>query len=239
VKQESFWAWLQHTDNATHFKSNGLGAMAKLKVTLDIMHDKERTSKAKITSPILVAQHLRAIFCNKGCSMEHTDMKINQVVVMYLNDDKISRPAAPPVVSARKGIMSRFFFMFLAVPRHYARRSYSCWCKACSRVRGRGHESNSCGANLMVQGCARTKQTFWTEDQFLVTASSGIRDRDTRVAAIVARELEKAKPDKWGSVRPGRYVPRRRESPWERGCHGPGRYRVQVWYTTQLIVLGL
>jgi hypothetical protein len=141
VKQESFWAWLQHTDNATHFKSNGLGAMAKLKVTLDIMHDKERTSKAKITSPILVAQHLRAIFCNKGCSMEHTDMKINQVVVMYLNDDKISRPAAPPVVSARKGIMSCFFFMFLAVPRHYARRSYSCWCNlgmlACARSRTR------------------------------------------------------------------------------------------------------
>jgi hypothetical protein len=84
---------------------DGLGAMAKSKVTLDIMHDKERTSTAKITSPILVAQHLRAIFCNKGYSMEHTDMKMNQVVVMYLNDDKISRPAAPPVVSACKGIM--------------------------------------------------------------------------------------------------------------------------------------
>jgi hypothetical protein len=52
----------------------------------------------------------------------------------------------------------------------------------------------------MVQGCTRTKQTFWTEDQFTVTASSGIRDRDARVAKIVARELEKAKPDKWGCV---------------------------------------
>jgi len=82
----------------------------------------------------------------------------------------------------------------------YARRSYSCWCKTCSRVRGRGHGSNSCGANLMVQGCTCTKQTFWTKDQFTVTASSGIRDRDTRVAEIVARELEKAKPDKWRCV---------------------------------------
>ncbi len=26
--------------------------------------------------------------------------------------------------------------MFLGVPRHYARSSYSCWCTACSRVRG-------------------------------------------------------------------------------------------------------
>jgi hypothetical protein len=59
--------------------------------------------------------------------------------------------------------------MFLGVPRHYARRSYSCWCTACSRVRGRGHGSNSCGPNLMVQGCTRTKQTFWTEDEFIVT----------------------------------------------------------------------
>ena len=50
--------------------------------------------------------------------------------------------------------------------------------KVCSRVRGRGHGSKSCGANLVVQGCTRTKRTFWTEDQFVVTASSGIRDHE-------------------------------------------------------------
>jgi hypothetical protein len=52
----------------------------------------------------------------------------------------------------------------------------------------------------MVQGCTRTKQTFWTEVQFVLTASAGIRDRDTRVADIVTRELQKAKPGKWGCV---------------------------------------
>jgi hypothetical protein len=52
----------------------------------------------------------------------------------------------------------------------------------------------------MVQGCTRTKQTFWTEDQFTVTASSGIRDRNVRVVEIVVRELEKDKPDKLGCV---------------------------------------
>jgi hypothetical protein len=52
----------------------------------------------------------------------------------------------------------------------------------------------------MVQGCTRTKQTFWTEDQFVLTASAGIRDRDTRVAEIVTRELQKAKPGKWGCL---------------------------------------
>ncbi len=64
------------------------------------------------------------------------------------------------------------------------------WCTACSRVRGRGHGSNSCGPNLMVQGCTRTKQTFWTEDGFTVKALPGIRNRDVRVAEIVVRELE-------------------------------------------------
>ena len=86
------------------------------------------------------------------------------------------------------------------MPRHYARRLYNCWYMTSSRVRGRGHGSKSSGANLVVQGCTRTKQTFWTEDQFVVTISSGIRHRDTRVAEIVTRELQKTKPGKWGYV---------------------------------------
>jgi hypothetical protein len=52
----------------------------------------------------------------------------------------------------------------------------------------------------MVQGCTHTKKTFWTEDQFVLTASTGIRDRATRVAEIVTRELQKTKPGKWGYV---------------------------------------
>jgi hypothetical protein len=37
----------------------------------------------------------------------------------------------------------------------------------------------------VVEGCTHTKQTFWTEDEFTVTSSSGIRNRDVRVAEIV------------------------------------------------------
>ncbi len=92
---------------------DGLGAMAKSKVTIDIMHGKEHTSTGKITSSMQVAQHLRSIFCTKGWSMEHTDMKINEVVVMYLNDDQVRRPVVPPIVSPCKGIMSCFSFFFL------------------------------------------------------------------------------------------------------------------------------
>jgi hypothetical protein len=40
----------------------------------------------------------------------------------------------------------------------------------------------------MVQGCTNTKKTFWTEDEFTVTTSPGIRNRDVRVPEIVVRE---------------------------------------------------
>ncbi len=48
--------------------------------------------------------------------------------------------------------------------------------------------------------CTRTKQTVWTEDQFTVTSSTGIRNREKRVADIVVRELERAKPGVWGCI---------------------------------------
>ncbi len=106
--------------------------------------------------------------------MEHLDMKIQQVVVLYLHDQQISRPPTPPIVSPCKGIMSCFSFMFLGVPRYYVRRSFNCWFTACSRVCGRGHGSNSCGPNLMVEGCTRTKQTFWTQMRTLLTGQQDI-----------------------------------------------------------------
>jgi hypothetical protein len=52
----------------------------------------------------------------------------------------------------------------------------------------------------VVTGFMLTKQTFGTEDQFVVTASPGIRDHETKVAENVVRELQKAKPDQWGCV---------------------------------------
>ena len=51
-----------------------------------------------------------------------------------------------------------------------------------------------------MPGCTRTKQTTWTEDQFTVTVSAGIRNHEKRVAEIVVRELKRAKPDVWGCV---------------------------------------
>ncbi len=51
-----------------------------------------------------------------------------------------------------------------------------------------------------MSACTRSNQTAWTEDQFKVTSSAGIRNREKRVADIVVRELKRAKPDAWGCI---------------------------------------
>jgi hypothetical protein len=67
-------------------------------------------------------------------------------------------------------------------------------------MRGRGLGSQSSDPDLLVSGCTRARQTAWVEDQFTVTSSVGIRNRDKRVADIVVRELKRAKPDVWGWI---------------------------------------
>ncbi len=79
----------------------------------------------KVTSPILVAQHLRATFCTKEWRMEHVNTPINEIVVMYLSAEKVIRPPTPPHFSVCKVIMSCFSFLFLGVVRHYAKRPFS------------------------------------------------------------------------------------------------------------------
>jgi len=58
--------------------------LEKSKVTLDIMHGKERTSTGQITSPILVAQHLTSTSSRKEWTMDHADMKIGDTVTYRL-----------------------------------------------------------------------------------------------------------------------------------------------------------
>jgi hypothetical protein len=58
----------------------------------------------------------------------------------------------------------------------------------------------SSGSDLLVQDCTRSEQTVWTEDQFIVTSSVGIRNHEKRVSDIVVRELKRAKPDVWGCI---------------------------------------
>ena len=54
----------------------------------------------------------------------------------------------------------------------------------------------------MVQGCTSSTQTLWKEGKFAGVAAAGItgKQRKERVAEMLAKELTKLKPDKWGCV---------------------------------------
>ena len=91
---------------------DGLGVTAKTKVTTDITDGNERTPSGKITCALIVAQHLRAVLDSQEWMSIHMEMKINQVVVMYLDIEEILRPVSPPVVSVRKGILTAYSFLF-------------------------------------------------------------------------------------------------------------------------------
>ena len=112
------------------------GSMTKTKVTRYLTDGNVQRPSDRITSPLKVAQHLRAQFCNRQWKKEHMNMRINQVLVMYLDTDQIVRPVAPPDVSPVKGILSSYSFLFLDTPGHYCIRKYICWCNACSLVCG-------------------------------------------------------------------------------------------------------
>jgi hypothetical protein len=51
-----------------------------------------------------------------------------------------------------------------------------------------------------VSDCTRSNQTAWTEDQFTVTSSPGIRNREKRVVDTVVRELKRVKPGAWSYI---------------------------------------
>jgi hypothetical protein len=98
---------------------DGLGAMAKTKVTRDLTDGNVQTPSGRITSPLEVAQHLRAQLFSRQWKKERINMKINQVVVMYLDADEIVRPVSSPDVSPVKGILSSYSFLFLGTAVHY------------------------------------------------------------------------------------------------------------------------
>jgi hypothetical protein len=127
-------------------------------------------------------------------------MKINIVVVMYLDTGEIARPLAPPDVSGVKGILSSNSFLFFDTPDHYDMRKYNYWCKVCALVRGRGHACVSRGRFLDVLDCLRSKLTVWKEDQFTVLSGQGIKNRESRVGEWVVRSLPLVKSGVWGCV---------------------------------------
>lgn len=153
---------------------DGLGAMVKTKVTRDITNEQCLTPSLDMCNAMEVAQHVRSTFCTREWVHEHMYMEINEVIVMYLDATEIKRPEVPDDVSPVNGILSHYSFMMLS-PRVYAMRPWSCWCRACSLVRGRGPQwgTVSDGAYLRVPGCLHKQLTTWKEGR--VCCDAGIR----------------------------------------------------------------
>ena len=235
LEPEKFWAWLEDTDNATHFKSkemlyywstrmdaieflrivwvefgcpghgkgpwDGLGAMVKTKVARDLTNGQVLTPSGDMDNALEVAQHCRGLFCTPEWLREHTYLEINEIVVMYLDTSEIQRPASPDDVSPVNGILSHYSYMMLS-RGIYAMREWSCWCPACSRVRGRGPElgTMSEGRLLRVPGCDHSKLTVWREDQFVVSKAVGHTNRKKRMAELWAELEPTIAPGKYGCV---------------------------------------
>ena len=112
----------------------------------------------------------------------------------------IQRPTATPIVDPLCGILSLYSFFMLS-DGVVAARSYSCWCSACSRVRGRGEGTVSEGMYMNVPGCTRVYLTRWQErSRIVVRAGCGQRERDKRQADVWARLRTKIAPGKFAAV---------------------------------------
>ena len=97
-------------------RQHGLQCVATSKALQD-----ERTLQAKSPAASYSTRR-RAVFDSQEWMSVHMDMKITQVVVMYLDIEEILRPVSPPVVSVCKGILTSYSFLIFGTPRHYVMR---------------------------------------------------------------------------------------------------------------------
>lgn len=83
-----------------------------------------------------------------------------------------------------------------------AARSHSCWCRACSRVRGRVSLVPDFGGVNRVPGCERTNLTVWrTKPRLTSMAAAGIANHRTFEKDLWANKLRsKVAPGKFGYV---------------------------------------
>jgi hypothetical protein len=96
---------------------DGLGAMAKTKVTRDLTDSNVQTPSRRITSALETAQHLRATFCTPQWPKKHKkNMKINKVVVMYLDTGEIVLLPHLRMCQQSRESSRRTHFCFLALP---------------------------------------------------------------------------------------------------------------------------
>ena len=169
---------------------DGLGAMVKTKVRRDITNERCRTASKRIRSALEVAEHLRNLFSTPDWLSKHAHMKINEIVVMYIDKDetdpnypKFHWPTVETKYSTFTDISKKYCFMMRGGGRVAGRR-YCCFCEACPLVLD--GEEGSMTPLLDIPSCRRRHlSTFKGSEQTITcTAAAGLANQHKRAKAL-------------------------------------------------------
>ena len=171
---------------------DGLGAMVKSKVRRDITNQRCLTASKRIRSALEVAEHLRNLFSTRDWLQKHMHMKINEIVVMYIDKDetdtaypKFHWPVVEPKYSTFTDISKKYCFMCRGKGRAAGRR-YCCFCESCCLALD--SVEGSMTSLLDIPGCQRRHlSTFAGSEQTITcTAAAGIANQKARSKALWA-----------------------------------------------------
>lgn len=155
----------------------------------DITNQRCLTKSRRIRSALEVAEHLRNLFSTPEYLKKHADMKINEIVVMYIDKDESDPnypqfhwPAVEPKYSTFTDISKKYCFRMGGGGRAAGRRC-CCFCEACCLALEDGTGMTQL---LDIPGCKRRHlSTFAKSEQTIkCTAAAGLANQKVRAKAL-------------------------------------------------------
>ena len=143
-----------------------------------------------------MAEHLRNLFSKPEWLKKHMHMKINEIVVMYIDKDetdpaypKFHWPVVEPKYSTFSDISKKYRFMMRGGGRVAASR-YCCFCESCCLALDGAEGSMT--PLLEIPGCRRCHLSTFkgSEQKITCTAAAGLANQKTR-AKVLWAELKR------------------------------------------------
>ena len=136
-----------------------------------------------------MAEHLRTVFASADWLVKHLHMKINEMVVFYIDKDekdpsypRFDWPTVDPKYSTLTDISKQYCFMMRG-GGCVAPRRFCCFCEACCLA----HESGEgMTARLDIPNCKRRHLSSFDgkEQKITCTAAAGQRNAKARAKAL-------------------------------------------------------
>ena len=149
----------------------------------------------RIRSALEVAEHLRAVFMSSDWLKKHQHMKINEMVVFYIDKNekdpsypRFEWPTVDPKYSTLKDISKHYCHKMCGRGRVASRR-FCCFCPACCLA----HDSGlGLTVDLDIPDCKRRHLSCFkgSEQQITCTAAKGLANAKARAKAL------------WGQLKP-------------------------------------